>query len=183
MSDREYEYSTSATKHLTGNIIKQEYRYHHDPESKKCKNAIKIAKKEIVRNILNSLEETVTSNRLKVLELHQEQGASIWLTSLPLKDEGYVINKQNFVDLIRLRYDWHLNRFPDLCECGSKFTVEHALLCKKGGFVTLRHNKVRNITAKLLREVCKDVKVEPQLQPLTVNLLNRKLQAFPMRPE
>ena len=39
--------------------------------------------------------------------------------------------------------------------------------CKKGGFVTLRHNELRDITAKLLYEVCKDVQVEPMLNKLT----------------
>ena len=38
---------------------------------------------------------------------------------------------------------------------------------KKGGFVTLRHNEVRYITATLLSEVCKDVELEPSL--LTLN--------------
>ena len=39
--------------------------------------------------------------------------------------------------------------------------------CKKGGFVTLRHNEVRDIVAALLSDVCKDVKLEPSL--LTLN--------------
>ena len=33
--------------------------------------------------------------------------------------------------------------------------------------MTLRHNHVRDITAQLLKEVCKDVKIEPHLQALT----------------
>ena len=39
------------------------------------------------------------------------------------------------------------------CECGSTFSIDHALSCKKGGFVSLRHNQVRNLTASLLDEV------------------------------
>ena len=42
---------------------------------------------------------------------------------------------------------------------------------KKGGFASLRHNRIRNITSILLKEVCKDVRVEPQLQQLTVEYL------------
>lgn len=45
--------------------------------------------------------------------------------------------------------------------------ARNAIKIAKKEIVTLRHNKVRNITAKLLREVCKDVTVELQLQPLT----------------
>ena len=43
--------------------------------------------------------------------------------------------------------------------------------CKKGGFVTLCHNKLRGITAALLEEVCHDVAIEPILQPVTDNNL------------
>ena len=39
--------------------------------------------------------------------------------------------------------------------------------CKKGGFVTLRHNQVGDITATHLSEVCKDIELEPSL--LTLN--------------
>ena len=37
----------------------------------------------------------------------------------------------------------------------------------KGGFISIRHNRIRDITANLLKEVCKDVRLEPCLQPLT----------------
>ena len=39
--------------------------------------------------------------------------------------------------------------------------------CKKGGFVTWRHNKVRDITATLLSDIYKVVKLQASL--LTLN--------------
>ena len=63
--------------------------------------------------------------------------------------------------------EWQLSRIPANCECGSNFDIEHALNCKKGGFVSLRHNNLRNVTASLLQEVCKNVTIEPLLQKLT----------------
>ena len=45
--------------------------------------------------------------------------------------------------------------------------MQHAISCKKGDFVTFRHNEVRDITASLLNEVCKDVRNEPPLIQLT----------------
>ena len=59
-----------------------------------------------------------------------------------------------------------MKNFPSTCECGANFSVDHALTCKKGGFVSIRHNEIRNITASLLKEVCHDVRVEPPLQPV-----------------
>ena len=33
-----------------------------------------------------------------------------------------------------------------------------------GGFPSIRHNEIRNLTATLLTEVCNDVCIEPELQ-------------------
>ena len=39
--------------------------------------------------------------------------------------------------------------------------------CKKGGVVTIRHNELRDLTAKKLSEVCYDTKIEPIFVPLS----------------
>ena len=44
---------------------------------------------------------------------------------------------------------------------------KHALSCKKGGFISIRHNEIRNMITRLLKEVYKDIRAEPQLQHLT----------------
>ena len=41
------------------------------------------------------------------------------------------------------------------------------MVCPTGGFPTIRHNEIRDITASLLTEVCHNVATEPLLQPLT----------------
>ena len=85
------------------------------------------------------------------------------------------MNKQCFFELIRILYGWKLDRLPSKCECDSTFSIDHALSCKKGGFVSLTHNQVRNLTASLLNEVCRDVCVESQLLQLTGENLNEKM--------
>ena len=51
---------------------------------------------------------------------------------------------------------------------GKSFTVEHALSGPFfGGFPTLHHNEIWNLTANLLSEVCHNVTIEPTLQPVT----------------
>ena len=94
------------------------------------------------------------------------------MTTLPICDDGYDLTKQLFWDLIRIRYGWILTRLPTNCECGTKFNIQHALSCKKGGFISLRHNHLRKITTTLLKDVCKDIRVEPQLQQLTGEILH-----------
>ena len=89
-----------------------------------------------------------------------------------------------FWDLIHIRYGWPLTRLPSSCECGAKFDIQHALSCKKGGFISQRHNHVRNITGALLKEVCKDVRIEPSLQPLTGECLgDSSLKGDEVRPD
>ena len=77
-----------------------------------------------------------------------------------------------FHDALALRYGWTLSMIPSTCSCGSKFSVEHALSCAKGGFPSIRHNEIRNLTATLLTEVCHDVCIEPELQPVTGEVLS-----------
>ena len=46
-----------------------------------------------------------------------------------------------------------------------KLTLK-ALNCKKGGFVTIRHNYIRDFEANLLAKIHTDVETEPSLQPI-----------------
>ena len=45
--------------------------------------------------------------------------------------------------------------------------MEHALSCPKGGLPSIKHNEIRDLTAKLLTEVCSQVATEPELQPVS----------------
>ena len=100
-------------------------------------------------------------------DILKEIGSSSWLHAIPLKEFNYTLSKQEFWDVIRLHYNWSIPNLPSRCACGEKFDTQHSMSCKKGGFVTLRHNELRDITVKLLDEVCKDVQVEPMLNKLT----------------
>ena len=53
------------------------------------------------------------------------------------------------------------------CVCGNYFSIIHALSCPRGGFPSIRHNKICNLTAHLLTEICNDALVEPHLQPVS----------------
>ena len=58
----------------------------------------------------------------------------------------------------------HMNNLPSECPCGKPFDIVHALNCKTGGFVSARHDNIKNFEAKLLQVVCRDVETEPPLQ-------------------
>ena len=105
----------------------------------------------------------------KAVELSREKGASTWLSALPLTEHDFTLHKSGFHDALALRYG---SRLPTKCGCGSNFSVEHTLSCAKGGFPTLRHNEIRDITTSLLTEVCSEVCIEPELQPVSPDQLN-----------
>ena len=98
--------------------------------------------------------------------LNKEKGASTWLTVLPLKDHSFSLNKREFRDSLCIRYGWGIPNMPHFCGCGVKNNLNHTLICKKGGYVAMRHNNLRDLNADLQREVCRDVVVEPSLLPI-----------------
>ena len=116
---------------------------------------------------MTELRTQLDENQKHLNDITQEKGLPNWLKAWPIIDRGYDPNKQLFLDCVRLRYDWKLTNIPSTCSCGSKIDIQQAMSCKKGGFVTIRHNDLCDLTANLLTEVCKDVDIEPQLLPVT----------------
>ena len=75
-------------------------------------------------------------------------------------------------DALCLRYGWIPSHPPSHCVCVKAFSVSHAFSCPHGAFPIIRHNDIRDLTARLLSEVCHDVQVESHLQPLTGEVLH-----------
>ena len=119
------------------------------------------------------IREVAPQKVQRALDLAAEKGSSVWLTVLPLREMGFNLNKREFRDAIKLRYDWPVDAFPSTCICGDIFTVDHAMICKRGGFITQRHNELRDLEADLLSMVCSDVEIEPVLQDISGEQLGR----------
>ena len=60
-----------------------------------------------------------------------------------------------------------------VCVCGDRFSVDHAMICKRGGFIIQRHNDLRDLEADLL--VFNDVETEPALQEITGETLRENV--------
>ena len=127
---------------------------------------MKLIKMQHHNEELQKLRSTLSDKQKGLNESNREQGASSLLsTTIPPSEEGYGLTKKLLWDLICIRYIWTLTILPSSCECGTKFDIQHALSCKKRGFVLLGHNHNRNIMPILLKEV-EDVRVELPLQQL-----------------
>ena len=68
-----------------------------------------------------------------------EEESSVWFTAHLLKELGINLNKSEFREAVKLRYDWPIDDIPSICVYGDAFTVDHAMICKLGGFVIMRH--------------------------------------------
>ena len=142
-----------------------------DDKLKLARSEVKKANLEFYKHKRNMIYERMEISERRQLDLASEKGASTWLTTLPLSEYGFQLNKQEFNDAILLRYNFKIKNVAPVCVCGERNSVNHALICKVGGYVSLRHNHLRDTTADLLKQVCKDVQTEPPLLPLSGELL------------
>ena len=75
--------------------------------------------------------------------LKRAMHTGIWLSCVPSRLNNTEVSQEEWDDNIRLKYNLKPTNMPELCDgCGCKLTVEHALACKRGGLVHLRHNDV-----------------------------------------
>ena len=97
----------------------------------------------------------------RAVDLACEKGGSSWLTAILLKDMNFDLSKWEFLDVLRLHYDWPILDSPSVCVCGCSFTVDHAMICQRGGLIIQRHNEMRDLERELLNMVCYDIAIEP----------------------
>ena len=147
-------------------------------EQASIKRDIKQRNRRSQQEIANNLKEELPARLTRAMELASEKGASIWVVALPIAEHNFTLHKGSFRDAICLRYGWKPSRLPTHCVCGCNFSVEHAFSCPSGALPSIRHDDIRNLTARLLTEVCPNVAVEPELQPLTGEILSHRTSNY-----
>ena len=172
-ADSELQSSLLITSSLKDHILNQDREYGYDIVAEQLQNKATISRLNRERSVreINDLYSQLPDSLQRAVDLAKEKGASTWLTVLPLTDHGFALHKSAFHDALALRYGWIPSELPSKCDCGNSFSVEHALSCARGGFPTIRHNEIRDLTANLLTEVCNDVCIEPGLQAVTTEHL------------
>ena len=163
-ADAEYSASIWVSAPLVSKI---EAQSHETPEEAEVQRLVYTTRKDGLKEELEEVKAILPDKTQRAVDLACEKGASNWLTVIPLKDMDFDLNKQEFRDAPRLRYDRPIPDNPSICVCGSMFTVDHAMICQRGGLVIQRHNEICDLQAELLDMVCYDVQVEQALQPIT----------------
>ena len=102
----EYQNSRSITESLTKLHLEQttEYNINRD-ELARLKYNIKKEKLQRNTESLQSLIIDLPTKKIRLNKVNQEKGASTctWLSTQPLKEEGYSLSKQEFWDLVKIR--------------------------------------------------------------------------------
>ena len=132
-ADFDYANSRLATKQLGDAIFNQHHRLNIDREEHdETMKEIKSRKLESYKTLNEKLSGSLSDKMIKLIHLASEKGASCWLTSLPLVEYGFRLNKEEFVDAICLRYDLMLKEVPRSCICGDTFSINHCtrITCK-----------------------------------------------------
>ena len=80
-----------------------EYNIDRD-ESVRLKYNIKEEKMQRNTEMLQSLIINLPTNKICLNKINQEKCASTWLSTLPLKEKGYILSKKEFWDLVKIRY-------------------------------------------------------------------------------
>ena len=156
-----YVTSVQITSPLTKKIKDQELNLPEPEEVKEARSVTMSALHEAENNRRTEFLASQTIPTQRNIEQLSQPGASTWLSALPLKEQGFNLNKGEFQDAMNLRYDKPLRNLPSKCPCSKKFTVTHAMNCNRGGFVSVRHNTIRNFEGQLLKQICNDVQIEP----------------------
>ena len=122
------------TKPLTDSILShdQSYPYEVLADQINLKNTIRVTRHQLEAE---KVRESITPSLQLAMDLPREKGASSWLTTLPLEEHGFTLHKTAFRDAMALRSGWLPSNIPSTCICGHSFSVQHALSCRRGGFL------------------------------------------------
>ena len=94
----EFQNSQIISEDLPNKITEQERAdsQQHDEKIKENKNNMRNTKPARHRSVLQRLRNDVSNEHRRLNEINQQQGAPTWFTTLPIKEEGYTINKNCF---------------------------------------------------------------------------------------
>ena len=178
-SSSEYKASIKVTDPLVRRIAEQEHQPPDASEIRTLQQSTRKQKDDFLSERLKQVKNSLPTKAKRADELATKKGSSNWLTVILLKELDYNVYKKEFRDAIKLRYDWEITDTPMLCACGVQFSVDHAMVCQRGGFIIQRHNELRDLEAEMLRMVCNDVEVEPVLEEVTGETLNHGANKAP----
>ena len=162
ISDHQFSASKQISVPLASLIIQQSREF-SIPSLQSIKCNIRRTKQQLLNTQFHNIKSRTDPLLQRTIDMLSAKCSSLWLTALPIREQGFHLNKQEFQDALRLRYEWELSRGPSHSMCGATFSANHAMICCLGRLTFIRHNELQDLTASWLHEVCHDMAAEPPL--------------------
>ena len=118
-SSSEYEASVKVTNPVVRQIVDQEHQPPHASEIRTLQLSARKQKHDCLIERLEQVNNSLPTRTKRAVELATEKGLSNWLTVIPLKELEYNLNKREFRDAIKVRYDWEITGTPTICAWGD----------------------------------------------------------------
>ena len=63
---------------------------------------------------VNQVKSSISGKTLRAVDLATRRGASSWLAVLPIRDMNFDLNKSEFRDAVKQKYDWEVPDMPSV---------------------------------------------------------------------
>ena len=136
-----YDTSLSGARYLVNSLVDDEVfdQMSHKQSMTKARTAAARTKKRIEGAIVIKRNHGNPSRKRRCKKALS--GTSTFLSVVPHCLNGNILTAEEWRTNVRLLYNINPLNMPESCNgCGAKLTVEHALSCKVGGLVHIRHD-------------------------------------------
>ena len=140
-SNTQYRKCEVVTEDLKSKLLNQDYTLpmkHDLKELRKLQEKNYKTKAEELR-----MMESEVSQKQRMVELSSKCTNS-WLHAMPISAQRRYMSKNEFQDALSLRFGMKIKGIALKYACGDTNTTIHANNCKVGGYVTRRHDVMRN---------------------------------------
>jgi hypothetical protein len=144
-SDNNFEASTLVCSHLLAAFrgVEPFSSEEHLPVQKTVIAELKVRKTALNEFTLDSILKGLDCDTRRTILQGKETGQ--WLSVMPSTLNGTELSPQEFRDSLHLRYSRTPGDLPTHCDgCDAKFSIRHALECKVGDLIIMRHNEVND---------------------------------------
>jgi hypothetical protein len=133
----------AATCHLTASLVQAATRFNLGTHRTCANEAGLTARRDRLQDKGIFLKRQGKDNPSVARRNRWNCAAGAWLSVFPNWLNGTGLSADEWCDNVQLWYNHSLLNMPTACDdCGARMTIEHALSCKTGGLVHIRHNDV-----------------------------------------
>ena len=86
-------------------------------ESLRLKKNIKKEKTEAENTNVSRIRQNMSKDQIRANDILQQPGCNNWLNIIPVEEFNYNLNKQQFLDAVRLRYQLPIPNLLTRCPC------------------------------------------------------------------